>query len=65
LRADIEYAKDTAHTTYGCIGLKVWVCKGIVYGKRDLFSVNEGGKEQKSGMRRTARPNDRRRTEKR
>ncbi len=65
LRADIEYAKDTAHTTYGCIGLKVWVCKGIVYGKRDLFAVNEGGKEQKSAMRRTARPNDRRRTEKR
>jgi len=65
LRADIEYAKDTAHTTYGCIGLKVWVCKGIVYGRRDLFVNNESVKEQKGGMRRPARANDRRRTEKR
>ncbi|HRS54785.1 MAG TPA: 30S ribosomal protein S3, partial [Bacteroidales bacterium] len=36
LRADIDYAKDEAHTTYGRIGIKVWICKGEVYGKRDL-----------------------------
>jgi small subunit ribosomal protein S3 len=30
LRADIDYATTTAHTTYGCIGIKVWVCKGEV-----------------------------------
>lgn len=28
LRADIDYATSTAHTTYGCIGVKVWICKG-------------------------------------
>lgn len=28
LRADIDYATSTANTTYGCIGIKVWICKG-------------------------------------
>jgi small subunit ribosomal protein S3 len=36
LRADIDYALIEAHTTYGRIGVKVWICKGEVYGKRDL-----------------------------
>lgn len=35
-RADIDYAVSEAHTTYGRIGIKVWICKGEVYGKRDL-----------------------------
>ncbi len=39
LRADIDYARAEAHTTYGGIGIKVWICNGIVYGKRDLFQV--------------------------
>jgi small subunit ribosomal protein S3 len=30
LRADIDYATATSHTTYGCIGVKVWICKGEV-----------------------------------
>ncbi|MBD3419583.1 MAG: 30S ribosomal protein S3 [Chitinivibrionales bacterium] len=30
LRADIDYATQTSHTTYGCIGLKVWICKGEI-----------------------------------
>jgi small subunit ribosomal protein S3 len=30
LRADIDYAIATAITTYGCIGVKVWICKGEV-----------------------------------
>jgi len=34
LRADIDYATSTAHTTYGCIGVKVWICKGEVLPKR-------------------------------
>ena len=33
LRADIDYAIATAHTTYGCIGVKVWICKGEILGK--------------------------------
>ncbi|MBD3168247.1 MAG: 30S ribosomal protein S3 [candidate division Zixibacteria bacterium] len=32
LRADIDYATATANTTYGCIGVKVWICKGEVLG---------------------------------
>jgi len=32
LRADIDYAIATANTTYGAIGVKVWICKGIVIG---------------------------------
>ncbi|PID93721.1 MAG: 30S ribosomal protein S3 [Bacteroidetes bacterium] len=38
LRADIDYAHAEAHTTYGRIGVKVWICKGLVYGKPDLFA---------------------------
>jgi small subunit ribosomal protein S3 len=30
LRADIDYATSTAHTTFGCIGVKVWIFKGEV-----------------------------------
>lgn len=35
-RADIDYALAEAHTTYGRIGVKVWICKGEIFGKRDL-----------------------------
>lgn len=35
-RADIDYAHAEALTVYGKIGIKVWVCKGEVYGKKDL-----------------------------
>jgi small subunit ribosomal protein S3 len=32
LRADIDYAKVVANTTYGTIGVKVWICRGEVIG---------------------------------
>jgi small subunit ribosomal protein S3 len=35
LRADIDYATAEALTTYGIIGVKVWIFKGEVYGKRN------------------------------
>ena len=35
-RADIDYALVESNTTYGKIGVKVWIMKGEVYGKRDL-----------------------------
>jgi len=35
-RADIDYALVEAHTTYGRFGIKVWIMKGEVYGKREL-----------------------------
>jgi small subunit ribosomal protein S3 len=34
LRADIDYAGATAHTIYGTIGVKVWICKGEIIGPR-------------------------------
>ncbi|MBK6977708.1 MAG: 30S ribosomal protein S3 [Cytophagaceae bacterium] len=40
LRADIDYAVSEALTVYGLIGIKVWIFKGEVFGKRDLTSVS-------------------------
>jgi len=31
LRAEIDYAKATAHTTYGTVGIKVWIYKGLKF----------------------------------
>lgn len=31
LRADIDFARDTARTTYGAIGVKVWIYKGEIF----------------------------------
>jgi small subunit ribosomal protein S3 len=54
LRADIDYALAEALTKTGLIGVKVWICKGEVYGKRDL-SPNIGMKSG-SGSSRGDRP---------
>jgi small subunit ribosomal protein S3 len=35
-RADIDYAQCEALTKVGLIGIKVWICRGEVYGKKDL-----------------------------
>lgn len=56
-RADIDYALTEAHTTYGRIGVKVWICKGEIYGKRDLSpnigqAKGKGGKQGAGGRRR-------------
>ncbi|MCI1719750.1 MAG: 30S ribosomal protein S3 [Bacteroidales bacterium] len=40
-RADIDYALAEANTKVGLLGIKVWVCNGEVYGKKDL-SPNAG-----------------------
>ena len=68
LRADIDYALAEAHTTYGGIGVKVWICNGVVYGKRDLFQMpieGKGSKGPKRGGDRGDRPARQRRSEKR
>jgi len=46
-RMDIDYASLFAMTVYGKIGIKVWICKGEVLGKRDLNPnmIAGGGKE--------------------
>ena len=35
-RADIDYGLAEAHTTYGVIGVKVWIFKGEVFDKQEL-----------------------------
>ena len=50
LRADIDYAISEANTIYGKIGIKVWIFKGEVYGKRDL-SPNVGAANNAPGGR--------------
>lgn len=35
-RADIDYCQAEALTKVGILGIKVWICRGEVYGKRDL-----------------------------
>jgi small subunit ribosomal protein S3 len=37
LRADIDYAVAEADTVYGKIGVKVWIFKGEIYGKPNLY----------------------------
>ncbi|MBR3451182.1 MAG: hypothetical protein IKH24_10160, partial [Bacteroidales bacterium] len=63
IRADIDYALAEAHTKVGVLGVKVWICNGEVYGKRDL-SPNAGvnaaaqgaaGGERRGGERRERR----------
>ena len=59
LRADIDYALVPALTKAGLTGIKVWVCRGEVYGKKDLApnftsSNNErrmGGNQRRGGFR--------------
>lgn len=52
IRADIDYSLMEAHTTYGLLGVKVWIFKGEVYGKQDLSimaNVNTGTSNRKGG----------------
>jgi len=35
LRADIDYAQEKAHMTYGDIGIKVWIYKGDIFAKKE------------------------------
>jgi small subunit ribosomal protein S3 len=54
LRADIDYHISEANTIYGKIGIKVWVFKGEVYGKRDLslnVGMSKGGGKKRDSRR--------------
>jgi small subunit ribosomal protein S3 len=57
-RADIDYSWQEAQTVYGKIGIKTWICRGEVYGKRDLSPAvgsntkgSEGGGDNRGGNR--------------
>jgi small subunit ribosomal protein S3 len=47
-RSDIDYCLTEALTVYGIIGIKVWICKGEVFGKRDL-NLNAGHEKKERG----------------
>lgn len=63
-RADVDYHLAEALTKVGILGVKVWICTGEVYGKRDLFemagspAVAQGGNDR--GDRRGGDRGDRR-----
>ncbi len=69
LRADIDYAISEAQTVYGKIGIKVWIFKGEIFGKRDLSPnigiVSQGeakggpGGPRRGGERSERRPDSR------
>lgn len=51
-RADIDYCKTEALTKVGILGIKVWICRGEVYGKRDLapnFTPEKGNSNRPQG----------------
>lgn len=43
LRANIDYATATAHTTYGAVGVKVWIYKGEILDKNAHAAPKQGG----------------------
>ena len=67
-RADIDYALSEAHTTYGRLGIKVWICRGEVYGKRDLAPnigvSTSGAGNNNGGNDRDRKPNNAKRKKK-
>ena len=59
LRADIDYGTSEAKTTYGVIGVKVWVYKGDTLGRNDLPAVETprpDDERRPRGPRRDGRP---------
>ncbi|OQX91584.1 MAG: 30S ribosomal protein S3 [candidate division Zixibacteria bacterium 4484_95] len=64
LRADIDYATATAHTTYGTIGVKVWICKGEILEKEKVEAKLLGEtfveKDERKGKTADSKPRRRR-----
>src|SRR3954466_4069767 len=61
-RMDIDYASVFALTVYGKIGIKVWICKGEVLGKRDLnpnFASSSDRRGGEGGVRPEGRGGER------
>jgi len=58
LRADIDYATSEALTTYGLIGVKVWVFKGEILNRQEQAVAPEAAPDDQRRPRRPARPGD-------
>lgn len=69
LRADIDYANSTAVTTYGSIGVKVWICRGEIIDTGQFRREVEAGEDPRrqepgpppTGRRRRGGPPDKKR----
>ena len=55
-RADIDYCQVGAITKVGVHGIKVWICRGEVYGKKDLAPNFTQTKEMSRGGERGGKP---------
>ncbi|NCO05283.1 MAG: 30S ribosomal protein S3 [Candidatus Magasanikbacteria bacterium] len=47
LRSDVDYAFVEANTIYGKIGVKVWICRGQLFTRKDRFEITEEESQQK------------------
>ncbi len=69
LRADIDYALSVSNTVYGTLGIKVWIFKGEVFGKRDLSPnvgmSSKGGDSRRGGGQNRNQRGGKRRPERR
>jgi small subunit ribosomal protein S3 len=59
LRSNIDYAIVEAQTVYGKIGIKVWLCRGEIYGKVDLAPQVDTERKRDGGRGRDDRGRDR------
>ena len=46
LRADIDFARATAHTTFGCVGVKVWIYKGEIFPEEFRRQMAQAGSQE-------------------
>jgi small subunit ribosomal protein S3 len=56
LRADIDYGTSEASTTYGIIGVKVWVYKGDTLGRNEAPSIKQASPDSDDAERKNRRP---------
>lgn len=56
LRSDVDYAHVEALTTYGKIGVKVWIYKGEVFGRKDKFSEEMKAEQSAAPKKQRRRP---------
>lgn len=55
-RADIDYGFAEAHTTYGAIGVKVWIYKGDILVKKEQAAARKEREEMLAQMKEEAKP---------
>ena len=55
LRADIDYAIARGDTTYGVIGIKVWIFKGEIIGKMPLVAEQPAAKPKRKNNRKNSK----------